>query len=162
SCPKRPDPPPADFLGDLPDVAALHRRPPCGPRRPRPVARGRLAGAARPLARAAPLPVRPKGPNPQGLPGGQPRVHPLLLVHLPDVSTHFFIYDRDKQVVISFPNLQIGDIIEVKWTTRGKNPQYFGQFFTRYTFGDDRYPTLRDELRVRVPNSKKLTFSAVN
>ena len=83
-------------------------------------------------------------------------------VHVRDVSTDFFVYDRDKQVVISFPNLQIGDVLEVRWTTRGKNPQYFGQFFTRYTFGDDRYPTLRDELRVRVPNSKKLTFTALN
>jgi transglutaminase-like putative cysteine protease/tetratricopeptide (TPR) repeat protein len=74
--------------------------------------------------------------------------------YLRDVSTDFFAYDRDKQLVISFPNLEVGDIIEVKWSTRGKNPEYAGNFFARYTFGDDRYPTARDELRVRVPKDK--------
>jgi tetratricopeptide (TPR) repeat protein/transglutaminase-like putative cysteine protease len=83
-------------------------------------------------------------------------------VHLRDVSTDYQVYDRDKQLVISFPNLEIGDMIEVKWTTRGKNPEYAGQFFTRYTFGDDRYPTVRDELRVRVPKSKDFKFTSVN
>jgi tetratricopeptide (TPR) repeat protein/transglutaminase-like putative cysteine protease len=83
-------------------------------------------------------------------------------VHLRDVSTDFQVYDRDKLLVISFPNLEIGDIIEVKWTTRGKSPEFFGQFFTRYTFGDDRFPTVRDELRVRVPRARELHHAAIN
>jgi tetratricopeptide (TPR) repeat protein len=81
---------------------------------------------------------------------------------LRDVSTDFFAYDRDKQLVISFPNLEVGDIIEVKWSTRGKNPEYGGRFFTRYTFGDERYPTGRDELRVRVPKDSPLHWAALN
>jgi tetratricopeptide (TPR) repeat protein len=82
--------------------------------------------------------------------------------NLRDVSTDYFAYDRDKQLVISFPNLEVGDIIEVKWSTRGKNPEYAGQFFTRYTFGDDRYPTARDELRVRVPKDRTFHWADLN
>src|SRR5262249_36237167 len=67
-----------------------------------------------------------------------------------------------KQVIISFPNLEVGDTIEVKWTTRGKNPEFAGHFFNRYTFGDDRYPVVRDELRVRLPKAKTLKFATVN
>src|SRR5262249_30867352 len=55
-----------------------------------------------------------------------------------------------------------GDTIEVKWTTRGRNPEYAGHFFTRYTFGDDRYPVARDELRVRLPKARTLKFASVN
>src|SRR5262249_27313927 len=63
------------------------------------------------------------------------------------------------QVVISFPNLEVGDAIEIKWTTRGKNPEYQGQFFSRYTFGDDSYPVAVDELRVRLPRTQGLKFA---
>src|SRR5205807_4258431 len=83
-------------------------------------------------------------------------------VQLRDLSTDYQIYDPDKQLIISFPNLQIGDVIEVKWTTRGKNPEFHGHHFTRYTFGDDRHPTMREELRVRLPKNKPLRFTSVN
>src|SRR5579864_3497343 len=83
-------------------------------------------------------------------------------VQLRDVSTDYTVYDRDKQLVISFPNLEVGDIYEVKWTTRGKNEEIFGQFFTRDTFGDDQYPTVLDEMRVRLPKNKTLRYAAVN
>src|SRR5262249_13572077 len=69
-------------------------------------------------------------------------------------------YDHDKQLVISFPDLEPGDCLEVKWTVRGKNPEHKGHFFTRYTFGDDHYPAARDELRVRLPKDKKLKHAA--
>src|SRR5262245_20379857 len=54
------------------------------------------------------------------------KVVPVLPKHvqLRDVSTDFQTYDHDKQLVISFPNLAVGDVLEVKWTTRGKNPEY--------------------------------------
>lgn len=77
-------------------------------------------------------------------------------MQLRDVVTDFQVYDRDKQLVISFPNLEVGDAYEVKWTVRGKNPEFDGKFFTRYTFGDDTYPVARDELHVLI--SPKLTF----
>jgi tetratricopeptide (TPR) repeat protein len=83
-------------------------------------------------------------------------------VQLRDVSTDYTVYDRDKQLVISFPNLEVGDIYEVKWTTRGKNDEIFGQFFTRNTFGDNQYPTVLDEMRIRLPKSKTLRYAAVN
>jgi tetratricopeptide (TPR) repeat protein len=77
---------------------------------------------------------------------------------LRDLTTDYQVYDRDKQLIISFPTLEVGDVIEVKWTVRGKNPEHQGQFFTRYTFGDDTYPVVRDELRVRVPKGKTLKY----
>jgi tetratricopeptide (TPR) repeat protein len=81
-------------------------------------------------------------------------------VQLRDVATDYQVYDRDKQLVISFPNLEVGDVIEVKWTTRGKNPEHQGHFFTVYTFGDDHYPVALDEMRVRLPKSRPLRFAA--
>jgi tetratricopeptide (TPR) repeat protein len=72
-------------------------------------------------------------------------------VQLRDVATDFQVYDHDKQLVISFPSLEVGDTIEVKWSTRGKNPEHQGKFFTRYGFGDDRYPVAVDEIRIRLP-----------
>jgi tetratricopeptide (TPR) repeat protein len=83
-------------------------------------------------------------------------------VQLRDVATDFQVYDQSKQLVISFPNLEVGDVYEVKWTVRGKNREFDGNFFSRYTFGDDQNPTLLDELRVRVPKNKVLKYAAVN
>ena len=53
-------------------------------------------------------------------------------LQLRDVSTDYQVYDHDKQLIISFPGLEVGDTIEVKWSLRGKNPEHAGQFFTRY------------------------------
>ena len=83
-------------------------------------------------------------------------------VQLRDVATDFQVYDQDKQLVISFPNLEVGDAYEVKWTTRGRNREFNGEFFTRYTFGDDQNPVLRDEFRVRLPKNKTLKYATVN
>ena len=41
-----------------------------------------------------------------------------------------------------------------------RTPNTHGQFFTRYTFGDDTYPVVRDELRVRLPKGKPLKYAA--
>jgi transglutaminase-like putative cysteine protease/tetratricopeptide (TPR) repeat protein len=72
------------------------------------------------------------------------------------------VYDVSKQVTISFPNLAVGDVYEVKWSTRGKNPEFGGEFFTRYTFGDDRYPVVRDVWHVQIPKSKPLHVGSIN
>ena len=87
------------------------------------------------------------------------RLVPVQPKHLQlrDTITDYHVYDHSKELVISFPNLETGDCIEVKWTTRGKNPEHQGQFFTRYTFGDDAYPVVCDEVRVRLPKSRHLT-----
>jgi tetratricopeptide (TPR) repeat protein len=79
-----------------------------------------------------------------------------------DQGTDYQVYDPEKQLVISFPNLEVGDIIEVKWTTRGKNPEFGTRFFTRYSFGDDVVPLVREEVRVRTPLGMPLKFATVN
>src|SRR5262249_8358877 len=78
------------------------------------------------------------------------RVVPVQNRHLQlrDVATDFQVYDSEKQLVISFPNLEVGDCYEVKWTVRGKNPEFDGHFFSRYTFGDDAVPVAVDEVHV--------------
>jgi tetratricopeptide (TPR) repeat protein/transglutaminase-like putative cysteine protease len=81
---------------------------------------------------------------------------------LRDQGTDYQVYDAEKQLIISFPNLQVGDVIEVKWSTRGKCPEFLDHFFTRYTFGDIHYPLVRDEFRVRLPRNKAVKFSTVN
>ncbi|MGL4551753.1 MAG: DUF3857 domain-containing transglutaminase family protein, partial [Gemmataceae bacterium] len=69
-------------------------------------------------------------------------------VHLRDVATDFQVYDSDRQLVVSFPGLEVGDVLEAKWTVRGKNPEHGGRFFQRYSFGDPVYPIMSDEVRV--------------
>jgi tetratricopeptide (TPR) repeat protein/transglutaminase-like putative cysteine protease len=83
-------------------------------------------------------------------------------VQLRDTGTDFLVYDVSKQLIVSFPSLAAGDVIEVKWTVRGKNPEYHGHFFAQYQFGDDRYPVVRDVLRVRLPRDRALKYAAVN
>jgi tetratricopeptide (TPR) repeat protein len=80
-------------------------------------------------------------------------------VQLRDVVTDFQVYDHEKQLVISFPNLEVGDCIEVKWTTGGRNSEHQGYFFTRYSFGDDTLPVVIDDLRVRLPVTKVLKYA---
>jgi len=83
------------------------------------------------------------------------RVVPVEAKHvqLRDSVTDFQVYDHGKQLVISFPTLETGDCIEVKWTTRGRNPEFHGRFFTRYAFGDDANPVVCDEVRVCLPRT---------
>jgi tetratricopeptide (TPR) repeat protein len=81
-------------------------------------------------------------------------------LQLRDSGTDFLVYEPTKQLVISFPDLEVGDVIEVKWSTRGKNPEYAGQFFTRYPFGDGDAPVARDELCVRLPKGQPLQYAA--
>ena len=80
-------------------------------------------------------------------------------VQLRDTVTDYRVYDHSKELVISFPTLETGDSIEVKWTTRGKNPEYQGRFFMRYTFGDDLYPVVCDEVRVQLPKACPLHYA---
>ena len=81
-------------------------------------------------------------------------------VQLRDVATDYQVYDHEKQLIISFPNLEVGDVIEVKWTVRGKNPEHAGHFFARYTFGDSTYPCVTDELRVQLPKTMPFKYAS--
>ena len=44
-------------------------------------------------------------------------------VQLRDVATDYQVYDRDKQLIITFPTLEVGDVIEVKWTRARQEPR---------------------------------------
>lgn len=83
-------------------------------------------------------------------------------VQLRDIGTDYQVYDQGKQLILSFPSLQVGDAYEVRWTVRGKDPEFGGEFFTRYTFGDDTYPIARDELHVRLPVAKPFKYAVIN
>jgi tetratricopeptide (TPR) repeat protein len=82
-------------------------------------------------------------------------------LQLRDVDTDAKSYDRDKQLVISFPGLEVGDAIEVKYSVRGKNPEHGGRFFMRYTLGDEQFPMVLEEFRVRVPKDRPLKHAVV-
>ncbi len=81
-------------------------------------------------------------------------------VQLRDVATDYQVYDHQKQLIISFPHLEVGDVFDVKWTIRGKNPEHAGHFFTRYTFGDVTYPCVTDELCVRLPKTMPFKYAS--
>lgn len=83
-------------------------------------------------------------------------------VHLRDASTDFQVYDSSKQLILSFPNLEAGDTYDVKWTVRGRNVEFDGQFFTRYTFGDDTVPVVLDELHVSLPKTTPFHHASIN
>jgi tetratricopeptide (TPR) repeat protein/transglutaminase-like putative cysteine protease len=93
--------------------------------------------------------------------GGTETVAPRH-VRLRDVNTDHQVYDLSKELVISFPGLEVGDVIEIHWTTRGKHPEYQGQLFYRYTFGHEKFPVARDEWCVRLPKGRPFRFAAVN
>jgi tetratricopeptide (TPR) repeat protein/transglutaminase-like putative cysteine protease len=82
-------------------------------------------------------------------------------VQLRDVSTDYQVYDHEKQLIISFPNLEVGDTLEVKWTVRGKNPEHAGYFFTRYDFGDVANPVVLDEFLVRLPADRPFKYASI-
>jgi tetratricopeptide (TPR) repeat protein len=82
-------------------------------------------------------------------------------VQLRDVSTDYQVYDHEKQLIISFPSLEVGDTVEVKWTLRGRNPEHGGHFFTRYTFGDPSFPVAVDEVYVRLPRGRPFRHAVV-
>ena len=83
-------------------------------------------------------------------------------VQLRDIGTDYQVYDHEKQLIISFPSLEVGDVIDVKWTVRGRNPEYAGHFFTRYSFGDVNYPVILDEIRIRLPRDRTFKYASVN
>jgi len=81
-------------------------------------------------------------------------------VQVRDLGTDFQVYDHGKMLIISFPTLEVGDSLEVRWTVRGRNPEHGGHFFNRYRFGDDNYPVVCDEMRIQLPKSKPLVYGS--
>lgn len=83
-------------------------------------------------------------------------------VHIRDTNTDHQVYDACKQVMVSFPDLEIGDVIDVCWTVSGRHPEFQDQFFFRYTFGNEKWPVVRDEWSVRLPKERTLRFESIN
>jgi tetratricopeptide (TPR) repeat protein/transglutaminase-like putative cysteine protease len=83
-------------------------------------------------------------------------------VQLRDTQTDFMVYDFSKQLIISFPTLEVGDVLDILWSVRGKNPEYAGQYFSRYQFGDEKYPVYQDQLRILTPEKKTLSYALFN
>ena len=83
-------------------------------------------------------------------------------VQLRDTQTDYQVYSSTKELIISFPGLAVGDVIDVKWTTRGKNPEYAGQFFSRYQFGDEKLPIWRETFGVRIAKARTLKYVVTN
>jgi tetratricopeptide (TPR) repeat protein len=61
-----------------------------------------------------------------------------------------------KQLYLAFTGLVAGDVVEVKWTLRGKDPEGRGHFFKLKNLGDAYYPTIRQDLRIRLPRARVL------
>src|SRR5262249_46152247 len=80
-------------------------------------------------------------------------------IHLRDSNTDYQMYSGYKQLVVSFPDLTAGDVIEVKWSLRGMDPEANGLLYGAYNLRSDTYPMVHDELRVRVPRGRTLRFS---
>ena len=93
--------------------------------------------------------------------GQQVAIEPSHL-QLRDVHTDYYVYDASRELIVSTPGLEVGDALEVKWTTRGKHPEYAGHFFTRYQFGDDRYPVWQESFGARVPKKMTLKTALIN
>lgn len=83
-------------------------------------------------------------------------------VQMHNVQTDYYVYDTSKELIISFPGLEVGDTIDVKWTTRGQNPEYAGEFFTRYHFGDEKFPILSEFFSARIAKGKAFKYSLMN
>src|SRR5262249_41559729 len=54
------------------------------------------------------------------------------------------------------------DVVDVKWTTRCRHPEYDGHFFSRYQFGDERFPVWSDTFGVRAAKGKTVKFAPIN
>jgi hypothetical protein len=76
--------------------------------------------------------------------------------HMRDVNTDYQVYRRHQQLLISFPDLTAGDVIEVKWGLHGKDPEGHEQFYGSHRLGSDYYPTVHAELRIRLPHGRAL------
>jgi tetratricopeptide (TPR) repeat protein len=83
-------------------------------------------------------------------------------VHLRDQNTDYEVIEPAKELVLSLPNLEVDDTFEVKWTVRGRNPEYQGQFFRVESFGYTKSPSVLEELRVRLSRDRTLRYAAVN
>ncbi|MBI1902270.1 MAG: DUF3857 and transglutaminase domain-containing protein [Planctomycetia bacterium] len=81
-------------------------------------------------------------------------------LHFRDENTDFAVFDVSKYLVVSFSRVEVGDVVELKYSRRQSSPQYHGQLFSRCEFYDEEFPIYRHELAVRVPKDKKLTYAA--
>jgi len=87
-------------------------------------------------------------------PDGQRRELEARHCQVRDMSTDYSVYQNEKQAILSFPGLQVGDTLVVQWTTSGKNPEYKGECFGRFSLGMVGYPTLEEVVQLGAPSGK--------
>ncbi|MEQ8791971.1 MAG: DUF3857 domain-containing protein [Pirellulaceae bacterium] len=81
-------------------------------------------------------------------------------VHIRDENTDFYEFDSYKNVIVSFSQLAVGDVVEVKYTRQLRDPQFARHYFDSYRFYDEMHPVHRSELVVRLPAGATLTYDA--
>lgn len=75
---------------------------------------------------------------------------------LRDDNSDPLVLEPEKQLIVSFTGVEVGDAIEVKWTRRISDPQLRGELCWRHNFSDPNYPIDRSELVVRIPRGREL------
>jgi tetratricopeptide (TPR) repeat protein len=81
-------------------------------------------------------------------------------IHVRDENTDYLNYDLTKNVVVSFSNLETGDVVEVKYTRKRLDGDFPGHLYGTQPFYDENYPVARGELVVRVPAARTLRYRA--
>ena len=58
-------------------------------------------------------------------------------VQIRDTQTDSFVYDLSKQLIISFPTLEVGDVLDILWSVRVRI-RIRRRVLLRYQFGDEK------------------------
>jgi hypothetical protein len=77
-------------------------------------------------------------------------------VHLRDENTDYFQFDEFKNIIVSFSQLAVGDVVEVKYTRVLTDPQFTNQYFSSFLFFHEEFPIHLSELVVCLPSEKTL------
>lgn len=91
-------------------------------------------------------------------------------VQVRDSSTDYQVYANTREVIVSFPGLGVGDVIELQWTTKGRDPEYAPHYCLEHYFNNvdndaidlgetHAYPIRKAEVIVQLPKSKPLRFA---
>ena len=91
-------------------------------------------------------------------------------VQVRDANTDYQIYANTREVIVSFPGLGVGDVIELQWTTKGRDPEYAPHYCLEHYFNNvdndaidlgetHAYPVRKAEVIVQLPKGKELKFA---
>ncbi len=92
-------------------------------------------------------------------------------IHLRDMNTDYQVYSTAREAIISFPGLTVGDVLEMQWTVKGRDPEFAPQWVAHHVFnetdaesvsqGDSSdYPIYQAAMSVTIPNGRTLRHAA--